>query len=171
MDDRDLLSLLRTTPWIAALLLVFDFDLGRTAPSRVWLPSGEPLETIAGDAAGGAFLRATKGEIVYAGSEGEGGLIAHDLHAALALVVGLPSLHDALSRPLGDDLRAWLASGDAELRADRPSLDDDRARLHAALDLPPAPALLAELHESAADENYRPVGEHGPYASMLSTGF
>jgi len=167
VDDRDLLSLLRTTPWIADLLVSFGFDLRRAVTKQVWMPSGEPLEMIAGDTAGGMFLRAADGAIVYAGSAGEGGLIARDLHTALALVVGLPSLHGAFVSLSGEPLGAWLAAADDEIRAGRPSLDRDRDRLRAALDLPVASTLLAALRAAAADEGYRPVGEQGPYRSML----
>jgi hypothetical protein len=178
--DETLLALIRDDPEIAALLVKFDFDIARVAdgPAEpVHLAGGVPLTMIAGDAAGGAFLLAgTDGEqwpVVYAGSEGEGGLIATRLRDALALVVGLSSLHDALAMPLGDDggarLRASLAQADDEIREDWPDLDDDRARLTAALELPPADGLLDALHTAAADEDYRPVSDRGDtYESMLS---
>ena len=183
----DLLALIRTTPWIAELLAIrFDFDVTRTDPvEQVWLANAEPLAPIAGDAAGGTFLTTPFGGVVYASSEGEGGLIADNLRDALALVVGLPSLHDALARPLGDGLRDWLAEADDEIRRDdagdpsrddtrddarhgpdRLGLDEARARVRQALELPPADGLLAGLHEAMADEFHRPISEHGPYESM-----
>ncbi|WP_155371726.1 hypothetical protein [Catellatospora vulcania] len=170
MRDQDLLRQIQDEAWIAELLVRFDFDLRRVENGPVEgvrLPDGGALEMIAGDASGGAFLLAgppaDNRPVVYAGSEGEGGLIAADLRTALALVVGLSSLHDATSRPLGDGaaLRDWLAFADDEIREDWPELDDDRARLRAALDLPEAGGLLAGLHAAAADERYLPVSEHG----------
>jgi len=103
----DLLAHIRATPWLADLLATqFDFDLTRDDPvEQVHLANGQPLTPVAGDGAGGTFLLTPAGAVVYAGSEGEGGLIAANLRDALALVVGLPSLHDALARPLGDELR------------------------------------------------------------------
>jgi hypothetical protein len=141
----------------------------------VHLASGERLEMIAGDAAGGAFMLAGTGEqrpVVYVGSEGEGGLIAKGLREALALVVGLSSLHDATAVRLNDDggarLRASLADADDEIRQDWPELDADRARLREALDLPLADGLLDALHVAAADGEYRPVSDRGDrYESML----
>src|SRR3712207_5263469 len=102
----DLLSQIKATPWLADLLADrFDFDLTRDDPvEQVHLASGDPLVPVAGDSAGGTFLLTPSGAVVYAGSEGEGGLIALNLRDALALMVGLPSLHDALARPLDDDL-------------------------------------------------------------------
>lgn len=177
MDDRELLRLIRSEAWISELLVWFDFDLDRAAngPAEVvHLPGGEPLEMVAGDASGGAFLLVGSPDrdrpVVYAGSEGEGGLIAPDLRTALALVVGLSSIHDATSMPLGDGvrLREWLRHVDDEIRDDRPGLDGNRARLREALGLPEADGLLEMLHAAAADERYRPVSEHGDvYDSML----
>ncbi|MEV0729875.1 hypothetical protein [Polymorphospora sp. NPDC050346] len=178
MRDDELLGLIRDTPWIAELLADFDFDTGRVEngpPEPVRLPNGAPLEMVAGDASGGAFLLAGTGDrrpVVYAGSEGQGGLVAAGLRDALALVVGLPSIHDALGVPVGEDggrkLRAWLAEADDEIREDLPDLDADRARLRAALDLPEADGLLEALHAAAADEAYRPVSDRGDrYESML----
>ncbi|GAA1380692.1 hypothetical protein GCM10009661_55920 [Catellatospora chokoriensis] len=178
MRDQDLLRQIRDERWIAELLVQFDFDLRRAENGpveAVRLPDGGALEMIAGDASGGAFLLAgppaDNRPVVYAGSEGEGGLIAADLRTALALVVGLPSLHDATSMPIGDGaaLREWLAFADDEIREDWPELDDDRARLRDALGLPEPAGLLAGLHAAAADERYRPVSELGDvYEPMTS---
>jgi len=176
MHMADLLAQIRATPWLADLLTThFDFDLTQTKPiEQVHLASGEPLTPIAGDAAGGTYLLTPSGAVVYAGSEGEGGLVALNLRDALALRVGLPSLHDALAGPLGDDLRVWLAEADEEICEDDVlcgpgwmGLDEARARARHALGLPPTDGLLAGLHAAAADDAYRPIGEYGPYRSML----
>jgi hypothetical protein len=149
------------------LLRDFDFDLERTANGPVEpvrLESGEPLEMVAGDAAGGAFMLVGTGDphpVVYVGSEGTGGLIATGLRDALALVVGLSSIHDATAFEYGADLRASLAAADAELREDWPDLDADRQRLREALDLPDAHGLLEALHRAAADERFRPINAEG----------
>jgi hypothetical protein len=166
----DLLAQIRATPWLAELLTRFDFDVTRLDPAEpVHLAGGEPLTPVAGDASGGTFLLTPSGAVVYAGSEGEGGLIALDLRDALALVVGLPSLHDAFSAPVGEELLALLAEADEEIRQDdaEPGLDEARTRVREALGLPPADGLLAALHTAAADEAYRPISEHGPYEPML----
>ncbi|MBV1853119.1 hypothetical protein [Catellatospora tritici] len=170
----DLLARIHATPGLAELLAWrFDFDLTRTdSVEQVHLAGGEPLTPIAGDASGGTFLLTPSGAVVYAGSEGEGGLVAHSLRDALALRVGLPSLHDALALPLGDELLRSLAEADDFIREDDAmdpdgqTLDEARAHARQALDLPHADGLLAALHAAAADEAYRPISEHGPYEPM-----
>lgn len=178
MTDEELAQRLRRPSRITKDLAQLDFDVERVANGPVEpvrLPDGGTLTMIAGDSGGGAFLLApADGDrlpLVYAGSEGEGGLIAGNLREGLALVVGLSSISDATARPYAPDagatLRAWLAAADEEIRQDWPDLDAIRARLREALDLPPADGLLEALHEAAADERYRPVSEHGPYESLL----
>lgn len=179
MNDRELLDLIEGTPWIATLLGRFDFDLYRRdygPVEPVTLASGEPLEMIAGDGGGGAFLLAGSGPqrpMVYVGSEGEGGLVATRLRDGLALIIGVSSLHDATAFPVDEDggrkLRDWLATADAEIRKDWPELDTARTQLRTALNLRQVDdALLRSLHEAAADLRYRPFNEEGlPYRSML----
>ncbi|GIJ44283.1 hypothetical protein Val02_11690 [Virgisporangium aliadipatigenens] len=168
MRDDEILAAARADAGLRELLREFDFDLERVADGpveRVRFPGDPTWEMIAGDASGGAFLRLADGAIVYVGSEGEGGLIAPNLRAALAAVVGLPSIHDALSQPNDDELVRYLVEADDEIRADRPSLDEDRIRVKNAFDLPQAD--LAALHRAAADERYRPISAEGDgYGSM-----
>ena len=176
--DAAILERIRSTPSIAKLLTDFDFDIDRVANGPVepiHLASGEPLEMVAGDASGGAFMLVGTGDerpVLYAGSEGEGGLIATSLRNALALIASISGFHDATARPWGDDggaaLRAWLAEAGDEMREDWPDLDVDRERLRDALDLPPADGLLEALHRVAADETYRPISDAGDrYDSMV----
>jgi hypothetical protein len=176
--NAEILELINANKRIADLLVRFDFDIARVVDGpceQVHLASGEPLEMVAGDASGGAFMLVGSGEeraIVYVGSEGEGGLIAKDLRDALALVVGLSNIHDATSFPYGDDggerLRAWLVQTDEEIREDWPELDRERARIREVLMLPEAESLLESLHLAQADERYRPISDAGDeYESML----
>jgi hypothetical protein len=174
-SDASLLGLIRDTPWIAELLREFDFDLERPLGpvEEVHLEGGEPLEVFAGDASGGAFMLVGSDDphpVVYLDSEGSGGLIATGLRDALALVVGLSSIHDATARPVGDELRRWLAKADDEIREDWPDLDADRQRLREALDLPAADdRLLESFHRAAADERFRPINAEGDrFDSMVS---
>lgn len=181
-----LFSTIANTPWLNAALIDFDFDIERCAngPAEpVHLADGRPLTMFAGDASGGAFLFAGEtgegdedGEdrpVVYAGSEGSGGLIAMGAREAVAVVVHLPSLHDALAAPLDDGsrLRDLLERAEREIREHRPDLADVRARVAAALDLPPADGLLERLHAAALDERYVVVSDEGnrydPLASWL----
>jgi hypothetical protein len=176
--DRGLLDIIHGTPWLADLLAHFDFDVSRQAEGPVEpvkLADGSSLEMIAGAADGGAFFHVGEGPVrpvLYVGSEGEGGLIALSLRDALALITGLPSLHDATTFSLDEDegrrLLGWLAEADAAIREDWATLDQDRERVRATLDLPPAYDLLPSLHAAAADESYRPVNDHGGrYRSMI----
>jgi hypothetical protein len=179
MTDDELLLRIRTTPWISSLLDWFGFDVTRVGDGPiepVHLASGAPLEMIAGDGDGGAFMLVgavgDRRPVVYVGAEGEGGLIARGLREALAIVVGLPNIHDVLNTRMDEDggarLRAALASEDDHIREVRPELDADRARLREALDLPLADDLLEELHAAAADDAYRPINNEGNrYESML----
>src|SRR5690349_16805370 len=178
MSDAELLDLVRDTPWISERLMsIADFELERAEDGPVepvHLAGGEPLEMIAGGASGGAFLLVGSGEerpVLYVGSEGTGGLVATSLREALALLVALPSLEEALGEPLddGEALRSRLARADDELREYEPTLDADRQRLREALDLPPVDGLLEKLHLLAADEAYRPISDAGDrYDSMLT---
>jgi hypothetical protein len=180
VTDQELLDTIHGTMWIAGLLIFFDFEVERAAEGPiepVTLPGGEPLETIAGDASGGSFLlvgTSAVRPVLYVGTEGEGGLIATRLRDALALIVGVSSLHDATALPIqeGDSrrLRDFLARADDEIRKDWPELDDDRDRLRQALALPPVDdAILQSLHTAAANINYRPINVQGDrYRPMLA---
>jgi hypothetical protein len=166
--DDEILAAARHDPALRKLLRDLDFDLDRVENGpveQVRFPGGPGWEMIAGDASGGAFLRLADGGIAYVGSEGEGGLIASGLRDALALIAGVSSIHDALSQPYGPALLASLADADDEIRADRPTLDADRARVREAFGLPAAD--LEGLHRAAADDRYRPVSDAGDeYESM-----
>jgi len=182
MTDDELLDLIRSTPWIERLLTSCEFELGRAVDGPVeplHLAGGEPLETIAGDGSGGAYLLAGDPggprAVIFADSEGQGGKIADDLRTALALVVGVPFHVDAATRYRLDDggvrLRAYLEQVRAEELENWPSADDDRARLRAALDLPALDeGMIAALHAADADERYRPISDAGDRYEPLLPG-
>jgi hypothetical protein len=172
-----LLSTIAGTPWLNAALTEFDFEVGRSADGpveAVHLADGRTLTMFAGDASGGAFLFAGEGgeerPVVYAGSEGSGGLIAMGAREAVAMVVHLPSLHDALAAPLDDGprLRDRLDRAEREIREYRPDVAELRARVAAALDLPPAAGLLERLHAAATDDSYVVVSDHGDRYDSLA---
>ena len=165
-----LLDTIANTPWLNAALTDFDFEIERCAngPTEpVHLADGRALTMFAGDASGGAFLFAGEGgeerPVVYAGSEGTGGLIAIGVREALAMVVHLPSLHDALAAPLDDGprLRKHLEQAEREIHEYRPDVDELRARVVAALDLPAAAGLLERLHAAAGDDGYVVISDEG----------
>jgi hypothetical protein len=172
VTDRELLDVIDRTPWIANALTHFDFEVARAADGPiqpVTLAGGDELEPIAGDATGGCFLligTGTMRPVLYVGSEGEGGLVANGLREALALVVGVSSLHDATAYPIeqeeGRALRDFLARADDEIREEWPELDADRDRLRRALGLPPVDdELLRSLQTAAGDIKFRPLNEWG----------
>lgn len=179
VTDRELLDLIHGTEWIAHSLMVdFDFDLERMTdgwPEAVVLPDEARLTFVAGDSSGGGFALVGEQDVhpvVYLSSEGEGGMIALGLRDALALVVGLSSIHDATMVPIDEDregLLAWLAKTDEEIREDNPDLDVQRARLVQALGLPDAYDVLPAFHAAARDERFRPWNpiENIPYAPMV----
>jgi len=173
MGDDELLALIRATPWIRGVLTRCEFELERAGNGPVEpirLDDGRPLEMIAGDGTGGAYLLVgAPGDVrpvIYAGSEGRGGLLAENLSDALALVVGVPGhVLNAATHGLDDGgaaLRAYLDRARTDEREFWPEADADRARLRAALGLVELDDdRLAAFHTACADERYRPVSDHG----------
>lgn len=158
-SDR-LLDLIRTTPEIDLLLRSsFGFDIHRTHYGEgLGLASGAPLEVIAGESAGGAYFLAVEQDgrrpVVYASSEGEGGLLAEDLADALEIIIGL-QWHDCLTFSGGGDLEVMQASAQRlERTRDKynPDIDIEAARVAEALSLRIVPAadLVVRLHAAAS---------------------
>ncbi|WP_405827089.1 MULTISPECIES: hypothetical protein [unclassified Streptomyces] len=108
-----LLDLIRNTPEIDLLLRTsFGFDIGRKYHGEgLRLASGAPLEPIAGESAGGAYFLCAEEDgrrpVVFASSEGEGGLIADDLADALEIIIGL-EWRDCLGFSGGGDVEVML---------------------------------------------------------------
>ncbi|WP_395298366.1 hypothetical protein ACF9IK_36575 [Kitasatospora hibisci] len=156
MTDHRALRVLRENPELARLAAdPFNLDLDRTEHVEpVRLASGGPLTAIAGDDTGGTYFRCPDGAILYAGSEGEAGLIADSLDEALETLIGLPCWHDhVLLDPAATDaeLAAEIADSEEELAEYYgPDLDADRDALFTALGLrrlPPA-ELVRRLHRA-----------------------
>lgn len=108
-SDR-LLGLIRSTPEIDLLLRSsFGFDVHRKHYGEdLRLASGAPLKVIAGESAGGAYFLCAEQNgrrpVVFASSEGEGGLLADDLADALEIVIGLdynPDIDNDAARVAG----------------------------------------------------------------------
>ncbi|MEU8205222.1 hypothetical protein [Streptosporangium sp. NPDC049046] len=159
-----LLDLIHRTPAAAeSLAWPFDFDVSRTDHVEVVrLQSGDALEAIAGDGAGGTFFLCgeTAGErpVLYADSEGQAGLIGRNLTAAIQLIVRVPYWQDCL-RYVPDGLEAMRS---AAMRLEHEHLDDGldfdahRGSLTGllALHLPPTTDVLAQLLETATLPGY-----------------
>ncbi|CAM5530196.1 hypothetical protein [Streptomyces coeruleorubidus] len=167
MTSRDpLLDLIQNTSDIRGLLRAsFGFDIGRKqCGDGLRLASGAPLEAIAGDFAGGAFfLCAEEGgrrPVVFANSEGEGGLLADNLAGALEIIIGL-AWQDCLSFSRGGDVKVMQISArhlERYLARDNPNIAEERARVAAALSLRVLPV---------ADSSSACVRRHrGPNLSM-----
>src|SRR5262245_8475185 len=90
-----LLDLIQTTPEIDLLLRSsFGFDIHRKHHGDGFrLASGTPLEVIAGESAGGAYFLCAEQNgrrpVVFASSEGEGGLLADHLADAPEIIIRL----------------------------------------------------------------------------------
>ncbi|WP_416956881.1 hypothetical protein [Streptomyces sp. Agncl-13] len=155
-----LLELIQSKPDIRGLLRAsFDFDIARKESGNgLRLSSGAQLEPIAGDFTGGSyFLCAEDGgrrAVVFADSEGSGGLIAHDLSSALEKIVGL-GWRDCLGFSGGGDLEVMQASAqhvERYLARDNPEIAKQRTRVTAALSLRnfPVPDLVIRLHAAVS---------------------
>ena len=157
--DHTILEAIRQDSSLADLLLeACEFDLDRADHGEpVRLSSGQPLEGIAGDFAGGTFFlcgepRSTR-PVLYASSEGQAGLIGHTLAEALEIVIGLPDWRDCLTFSGGGDLAVMQSALEHlqrdELR-DRPEGGPQRAQVAAALslDLATPTVLLTRLRDA-----------------------
>lgn len=179
------LDLIRSNPDVSKLLEgAFDFDISRGDHEEdIRLSSGAPLKGFAGDAAGGTyFLCGEPGgrqTVVYASSEGQAGLIADDLTAALEIIIGLPCWHDCLKFSGGGDVEAMrIAAGHLErdLAEYEPDIDEHRARLADALslDVTSTAELVPKLREAVARTEPDHVllgdeGEDDAYESLFGT--
>jgi hypothetical protein len=160
LDADPMLTRIRDSAVAAELLAgLCDFDVGRDRPLEdLRLASGDDIDVIAGDAAGGCYLICGTGPsrpVVFATSEGQAGLIAADLAAALEMMVTLPYWLDCLKFSAGGQLAEMqLASArlEREFLEDFPDLRHQQAGLRHELDLSQRPAgqVLARLRASVA---------------------
>jgi hypothetical protein len=116
------------------------------------------MEVIAGESAGGAYFLCAgqngRRPVVYASSEGEGGLLADDLGEALEIIIGL-EWHDCLRFSGGGDVEVMQGSARRlEQSRDRynPDIDDEAAQVATALSLQAVPVadLVIRLHAAAS---------------------
>ncbi|WP_428957323.1 hypothetical protein [Streptomyces sp. cg35] len=141
-SDR-LLDLIQTTPEIDLLLRSsFGFDIHRKHYGDGFrLASGAPLEVIAGESAGGAYFLSGEHNgrrpVVFASSEGEGGLLAEDLADALEIIIGL-EWRNCLSFSGGGDVEIMqITAQHLERSRDKhnPDIDSEAVQVAAALSL------------------------------------
>lgn len=131
----------------------FDFDLDRAAHGHaepVRLASGGSLEAVAGSDTGGTYFVCADGSMLYADSEGSAGIMGSSVDEALEIVIGLPGWRDLLLLSPADGetaILARVAEIEEEIR-EYHGIDEERAELRAALDLPDrSPVeLLGMLH-------------------------
>jgi hypothetical protein len=157
MARRDrALGLLRQHSELAELAAFpFDFDLDRAEHGEaVRLASGTALQAVAGDDTGGTYFQCSNGEVLYASSEGEAGLVGDSVDEALEVLIGLPGWRDYTDLDLQADaaeLTAAIARTEDDIRRSYASqLDVDRSRLLAGLGLRQLPQLelIRRLHQS-----------------------
>ncbi|MCX5009536.1 hypothetical protein OG765_00775 [Streptomyces sp. NBC_00555] len=155
-----LLDLIQATPEIDLLLRSsFGFDIHRKHYGDGFrLTSGAPLEVIAGESAGGAYFLCAEQNgrrpVVFASSEGEGGLLGDDLADALEIIIGL-EWRDCLSFSGGGDVEVMQISAQhLERSRDKhnPDIDNEAAQVAAALSLRVVPVadLVIRLHAAAS---------------------
>ncbi|MFE7329393.1 hypothetical protein ACFU8W_31305 [Streptomyces sp. NPDC057565] len=155
-----LLGLIQNTPEIDLLLRSsFGFDIGQKHyGDGLRLASGAPLEPIAGESASGAYFLCAEQDgrrpVVFASSEGEGGLIADDLADALEIIIGL-AWQDCLGFSGGGDVEVMQVSAQQlEQSRDKydPEIFKEGVRVAAALSLRvlPVPELVIRLQEAAS---------------------
>jgi hypothetical protein len=108
----------------ALLASVFDFDIKRLEHAERVSPAwGRELHPVAGDASGGTSF-VCGGHVLYASSEGTGGIISADLTTAVHLVIGMPTWQDvAVHAPDLDAIRAAFESSHAELSEHEPDIN------------------------------------------------
>ncbi|MCX4458233.1 hypothetical protein OG585_37535 [Streptomyces sp. NBC_01340] len=159
-SSDNLLDLIQNTPEIDLLLRSsFGFDIHRKHYGEgLRLASGAPLEVVAGESAGGAYFLCAEQNgrrpVVYASSEGEGGLLADDLTDALEIIIGL-EWHDCLSFSGGGDVEVMQSSArHLERSRDKynPDIDNEAAQVAAALSLRIVPVsdLVIRLQSAAS---------------------
>ncbi|MFB7756432.1 hypothetical protein ACFC18_43665 [Streptomyces sp. NPDC056121] len=179
------LDLIRGNPDVSNLLEgAFDFDISRGDQGEdIRLSSGALMRGFASDAAGGTYFLcgepSGRQPVVYASSEGQAGLIADDLTAALEIIIGLPCWHDCLKFSGGGDVEAMqIAAGHLEqdLAEYEPDIGEHRARLADALslDMTSTAELVSKLREAVARTEPDHVllgdeGEDGAYESLFGT--
>ncbi|MEU7965648.1 hypothetical protein AB0D09_19575 [Streptomyces sp. NPDC049097] len=155
-----LLDLIRNTPEIDLLLRSsFGFDIHRKHYGEgLRLASGASLEVIAGESAGGGYFLCAEQNgrrpVVFASSEGEGGLLADDLADALEIIIGL-EWHDCLSFSGGGDVEVMQISAQHLERSREkynPDIGNEAAQVAAALSLRIVPVsdLVIRLHAAAS---------------------
>ncbi|MFD0276814.1 hypothetical protein ACFVHB_23310 [Kitasatospora sp. NPDC127111] len=128
-----------------------DFDLdGTEHVEEVVLASGESLEPIAGDGAGGTYFLCGEGgderPVLYADSEGGAALVAIGLPELIRLLLAVPWWRDCRKFTVEESAEAaeWYLEDEPGLLAER-----DAAAAALGLELPSEAAALARLREVA----------------------
>ncbi|MFE2021450.1 tetratricopeptide repeat protein [Streptomyces sp. NPDC059499] len=153
--DRALETLRQHSELADLAAFPFGFDLDRAEHvEAVRLASGTALQAVAGDDTGGTYFLCSNGEVLYAGSDGEAGLVGDSVDEALEVLIGLPGWRDYTDLDLQAgtaELTAVIARTEETIRNSyAPQLDHDRSRLLAGLGLSRLPQLelVRRLHQS-----------------------
>jgi hypothetical protein len=173
-----LLDLIHRTPAVTELLTwPFDFDASRTDHVEVVKPaSGDALEAVADDGAGGTFFlcgdAAGQRPVLYADPEGQSGLIGRDLTTAIQLIARVPYWRDCLARASGglEAMRSVIPELEREYGDDGIDFDTCRAPVAGllTLDLPPTADVLAGLLETVTLPGFVLLNEWGDAYGSIS---
>lgn len=159
MDTIAIITRARQSPQVTELfsrICDFEFVEPGVADIGVQLQSGHHPNMIAQDASGGMFALCQVNDtgrqpVLYVSSEGEAGIIARDLPAALQNVIQLPYWRDCLKFSGGgrlDEMHKAIPYLEHELSQDEPMIDAYRKTLLAALELKPALAPVEMLYQA-----------------------
>ncbi|WP_433468701.1 hypothetical protein [Spirillospora sp. CA-128828] len=170
----DLLRRIENEPELADLLeWPGDFDIARRDPvEELRLPTGLPLEPIAGDGAGGTyFLCGEPGgtrPVLFADSEGQAALMAADLVEAVTIIASFTYWQDLGAGHPADELLADMID-------DHPDYPSQRERLLDLLGVTPFTAeearerLLASVSRTVPD--FVPLARHEEGGSSYESAY
>jgi hypothetical protein len=184
MDTTAIINIIKQLPEVTELLArVCDFELADPVIVEPWfrLQSGQRPNVVAQDAAGGLFALCPAPDtrtqpVLFVTSEGEAGIIAHDLAAALQLMIQLPYWRDCLKFSGGgqlDEMQKAIPYLEQELRQDEPDIDTHRETLLRTLQLahPKAPVETLYQAMTSTSVNCLVIGEDGSALRSLFNTF
>jgi hypothetical protein len=157
-----------------------DFELlEERPPDWFTMASGEPIQVIGRDGAGGRFcLCGTEDhepkELVYVDTEGRAGTIGNSLAEGMQLMVALPYWRDCLKFSGGGnivEMRKAQGYLEAELRQRHPDIETERRTLYRMLGLAAPPSPLESLHRAVTGGTMKVVAtsDGTPFEPLFNT--
>jgi hypothetical protein len=137
---------------VVARLTIFDVSFAPDDETWFTVDGIENPRQIGSDGSGGAFVLLPSQHVLYVSSEGRAGIIATDFQAFIQLVVACPYWLDVLKFSAGGDVEEMRRAAHAleATREDEGDIEEARATIRAALDLPEADDPVGALYEAVA---------------------